>query len=82
LRNGLLISAAEGRHFEVLVTADQSIVKQQNNAKRKIAIVQLSTTRWLSIRSAHERILEAVEQAVPGSFQAVEIPIPKKLARP
>jgi hypothetical protein len=82
LRNGLLTSAAEGRNFQVLITADQSMVNQQNNAKRRIGIVQLFTTRWKSIRLAYESILAAVENTTPGSFQSVDIPVPNNRGRP
>lgn len=74
LANGDLIRAAEERSFEVMVTADQSIVYQQNNEARKIALVQLSTPSWKRIRAAHELVLQAVEESTPGSFRRVEIP--------
>jgi len=81
LRNGLLIGAAEGRNFDVLVTADQNMIGQQNNAKRKIATVQLSTTRCLPVRAAYETVLATVERAIPGRFQEVSIPISPKPRR-
>jgi hypothetical protein len=41
LKNGNLLSAAEGSGFEVFLTADQSIREEQNLARRRISIVAL-----------------------------------------
>jgi hypothetical protein len=81
LANGLLIRAAEGRKFDVMITADQSIFYQQNNSLRTIALVQLSTPRWKSVQAACVQILEAVAASHPGSFQRIEIPLPRKSRR-
>jgi len=73
LENGDLLSAAEGRGFEVLVTTDQNLRYQQNLSGRKIAIVVLSTTNWPRIKVAGNLVLAAVEQP-PGAFVEVQIP--------
>lgn len=73
LQNGYLLSAAEGRKFEVMITADQNMFYQQNNARRTIALVVLSTTNWKLIRAAYERILAAVEASSPGSYEYIKI---------
>ena len=41
LKNGRLLSAAEGASFEVLVTVDQHIHEQQNRRRGLISIVML-----------------------------------------
>jgi predicted nuclease of predicted toxin-antitoxin system len=41
LKNGRLLDAAEAAGFDVLITVDQSIPKQQNLAGRRIAILIL-----------------------------------------
>ena len=73
LQNGQLLRAAEGRRFEVLITADQNMVYQQNNENRTISLVVLSTTNWKRIRIAYEQIMAAVEGSSPGSFKFIEI---------
>jgi len=45
LKNGELLSAAEGAGFEVLITADKNLQYQQNLAGRQIAIIELPTNR-------------------------------------
>jgi hypothetical protein len=41
LKNGELLTAAEGAGFEVLLTTDKNLRYQQNLAVRKIAVVVL-----------------------------------------
>ncbi len=72
LGNGDLLRAAEENGIEVLVTGDQNLAYQQNLAKRQIAIVTLSTIDWTILRDNLSLIVAAVDNAVPGSFQAVE----------
>ena len=74
LQNGHLIRVAEGRRFEVMITADQNIVYQQNNENRTISLVVLSTTNWKRIRAAYEQIVASVEESSPGSYRFVEVP--------
>lgn len=72
--NGALLAAAEAAGFEVFVTADKNIRYQQNLAGRKIAIVTLRNAQWPVLRRYVERVLAAVNAAVPGSYAEVDIP--------
>ncbi len=74
LKNGELLSAAEGKLFQVLVTTDMNLKYQQNLAVRTIAIVVLSTTSWPRIKAAGELVAAAVGAADRGTH--VEVPIP------
>ena len=74
LDNGALLAAAEAAGFEVFVTADKNIRYQQNSAGRKIAIVTLGNAQWPVLRRYVERVVAAVDAAVPGSYAEVEIP--------
>jgi hypothetical protein len=73
LQNGYLLKAAEGRNFQVMITADQSMFYQQNNKKRTISLVVLSTPNWKLIGAAYERILTAVEASTPNSYEYIKI---------
>ena len=74
LSNGALLDAAELDGFEVLVTTDSNLRHQQNLARRRIAIVVLTTTNWPRIQRAVDRVVLAINAATgPG---LVEIPIP------
>ncbi len=69
-----LLPKAEAEHFEVLLTNDKRMYSQQNHAKRRIALVVVSTNSRETIRRAHEMIRSAVEQATPGSYVTVDLP--------
>jgi hypothetical protein len=73
-RNGELLDAAEAAGFNVLLTTDKNIRYQQNLSGRTIAIVVLENGRWTLIKPALERIVAAVNAAVPGSYTEVDIP--------
>lgn len=58
----------------MFVTADKSLIHQQNLKDRKIAIVVLGKGRWSLIRPHVAAALAAVDAATPGSFAEVDIP--------
>jgi hypothetical protein len=72
LKNGQLLSAAEAKAFDVLVTGDLSIEYQQNLTGRRIAVVSLSAINWPIIKPHIARIVAAVNQAQAGSFIRVD----------
>ena len=74
LRNGELLTAAEGQGFQVLVTTDTNLKYQQNLTPRRIAIVVLSTTSWPRIKVAAEVVNAAVNATAPGTYAEVAIP--------
>jgi hypothetical protein len=76
LSNGDLLAEAERAGFEVFVTADKNIQYQQNLSGRKIAIVVLSSPQWPLVRLHTEKIVAAVNAAMPGSY--IEVSIPSK----
>ncbi len=75
LTNGNLLRAAEDAGFELLLTTDNSLAYQQNLKGRKIAIVVLSRNRWRSVQRRIQTIVAAVDQATPGSYAVIEIPV-------
>jgi hypothetical protein len=73
LTNGKLLNAAEAAGFDVMVTVDQNIRYQQNLKGRKIALVVLGRGRWTLVLPVIERVIAAVNAAVPGSY--TEVPV-------
>ncbi len=73
LKNGELISQAEARGFEVLVTTDQNLRYQQNLDRRRLAVVVLLSTSWPKIQARVSDVGAAVDNATPGSYIEVEI---------
>jgi hypothetical protein len=74
LKNGDLLMAAEGAGFDVLLTTDKNLRYQQNLVGRKIAIVVLGRQQWPQLRFHVQRVVDAVNAAVPGSFAEIDIP--------
>ena len=73
LKNGDLLQAAENAGFDAFVTTDQNLRYQQNLSGKRIAIVVLQTTRWSRIRPFSEKVLSALNAAVPGSYVLIAI---------
>jgi predicted nuclease of predicted toxin-antitoxin system len=71
-KNWALLKAAEDSGFDVLVTGDLSIERQQNLTGRKLAIVSLSAHNRRIIKSHVAKIAAAVDAAGSGSFARVE----------
>jgi hypothetical protein len=59
-------SAAEEAGFEVFVTADKKLPKQQNLKGRPLALVVLSTLDWEVMKPHLSKIVAAVDAATPG----------------
>jgi hypothetical protein len=74
LSNGALLSAAEAAGYDLQVTADKNLRYQQNLAGRKISIIVLGNAQWPVLRRYVDRVVAAVNAAVPGSFDEVSIP--------
>jgi hypothetical protein len=74
LANGELIDMAEKAGFEVLVTTDKNIRHQQNLTTRSIALVVLEHSQWPMVKLVAEKIVAAVNLALPGSYVEVEVP--------
>jgi hypothetical protein len=81
LQNGRLLAAAESAEFDVLVTADKKMFSQQNNAKRRIAIVLLTNPMLTNILPVIDSVIAAVSRAVVGGYEVVAVPIPPKRPR-
>ncbi len=73
LSNGELLAAAEQAGFDLLLTADKNMRHQQNFAKRRIALVVLSTPQWPVVKLHLEKIAAAVNAATRGSYVEVQL---------
>ena len=70
-RNGELIKAAVDRGFDVLITADKRMRKQETISGLPLRVVVLTRPYWPSVKTHAERIRKAVEGAEPGRFTTV-----------
>jgi hypothetical protein len=60
LENGALLRATEEAGFEVFVTADKKMPKQQNLKGRALALIVLSTLDWEIMKPHLSKIVAAV----------------------
>jgi hypothetical protein len=74
LGNGDLLDAAEREGYDVLVTTDANLKRQQNLKVRRIGVVVLLSTSWPRIRRVIASVVTAIDAAEPGSYTEVEIP--------
>ncbi len=74
MKNCELLTLAEQKGFNVLVTTDKNLRYQQNPAGRKIDIVVLSSTSWPRIQRAVPAVKHAIDAALPGTIKEVDIP--------
>ena len=71
LKNGELLRAAEDSAIDVLLTGDQTLSYEQNLSGRRLAIVALTAIQLPIIEQNLPKIIAAIDDAAPGSFQAV-----------
>jgi hypothetical protein len=71
LRNGKLLTVAEENGFQVLLTGDKTIPKENEIAGRKIGLVALSDNHWNIIRDYVPAISEALHKVKPGQVLPV-----------
>jgi len=72
LKNGTLLQKAEENGFEVLLTGDQTLCYEQNLSRRRLAIIAMSSVEWRIVKDHLAPIIRALDNAIPGSFQAVD----------
>lgn len=81
LSNADLIVEAETAGFDVLVTCDQNMRGPPGGARRKIALVMLSTSNWNVLRENPAPILRSLDHVGEGSFHIVAFPS-ARMAKP
>ena len=74
LENGERIRRAEEAGYDVLLSTDKNIQYQQNLKGRRIAIVILGNSQRPAVHRYIDRVVAAVNAAMPGSYTEVEIP--------
>jgi len=74
LANGELLTVAEEAGFDLLLSTDKNIQYHQNLKGRRIAIVILGNSQRPAVHRNIDRVVAAVNAAMPGSYTEVEIP--------
>ena len=63
---------AEEDGFDLLLTGDQTLCYEQNLSGRRLAVIALSSVEWRIAKNYLAQIILAIDNAAPGSFQAVD----------
>ena len=74
LKNGRLIDEAVRRGYDLLVTADRRMQKQQEIEGKPLRVVVLTRPDWLKTKRQIKEIQEAIATAEPGQFTRVKAP--------
>jgi hypothetical protein len=81
IQNGDFIRAAEQAGFAILITCDRNIRYQQNLAGRELALIELTTNQWATIRDNIADVLAVIETASSGSYATIRFPKPPRRRR-
>jgi hypothetical protein len=73
LENGELLRAAEAESFDAMLTGDTGLFYQQNNKKRRIALIVLRPPDWQIIRQNVPSIQDAISRATPVSYEVLNL---------
>ena len=67
VKNGALVAQAAGQ-FDSLITADKNLRYQQNLSEREIAILELPTPYWPTLRRYVVEIQRALDALKPNEY--------------
>lgn len=73
IKNGNLLDAAEAAGFDVLLTGDQSLAREQDLSGRKIAVVAVTAISFTMVKAGISKIMVAIEAATRGQYVVVDI---------
>lgn len=73
LENGVLLDAAEQAGFDLLLTCDQNVRRQQNFTSRRLALLVLSSNHWPTLQGVAARIATAVDFVQSGQIVRLDV---------
>jgi hypothetical protein len=72
IKNGALLMLIERERFDVFLTGDKNIDKQQRLEGRPFAVLIMSAINWPVIRSHIHKISDALDEAQPGTVKTID----------
>ncbi|MGO9340080.1 MAG: hypothetical protein ACLPY1_21475 [Terracidiphilus sp.] len=72
IKNGDLLTLIEREHFDVFLTGDKNMDKQQRLEGRPFAVLIMSAINWPVVRPHIDRISIALDEAEPGSVKTID----------
>jgi predicted nuclease of predicted toxin-antitoxin system len=72
IKNGALLALIESERFDIFLTGDKNMEKQQRLAGRSFAVLILSAINWPVIRPHILAISSALDEAQPGTVRTID----------
>jgi predicted nuclease of predicted toxin-antitoxin system len=72
VKNGDLMTLIEQERFEVFLTGDKNMAKQQRLEDRPFAVLIMSAINWPVVRQHIHRISEALDNAELGTVKTID----------
>jgi hypothetical protein len=72
VKNGALLALIERERFDVFLTGDKNMDKQQRLEGRPFAVLIMSAINWPVVKPHIERISRALDGAQPGSVKTID----------
>ena len=71
-KNGALLALIERERFDVFLTGDKNMDKQQRLEGRPFAVLIMSAINWPVIRPHIPTISAALDEALPGTVKTID----------
>jgi hypothetical protein len=72
IKNGALLTLIELEHFDVFLTGDKNMDRQQRLESRPFAVLIMSAINWPVIRPHIHKISTALDEARPGTVKTID----------
>jgi predicted nuclease of predicted toxin-antitoxin system len=72
IKNGALLELIERQRFDVFLTGDKNMDKQQRLEGRPFAVLIMSAINWPVVQPHIEKISLALDEAQPGTVQTID----------
>ena len=72
VKNGALLTLIERERFEVFLTGDKNMAKQQRLQGRPFAVLIMSAINWPVVKPHIHQISVALDEAQPGTVKMID----------
>jgi len=72
IKNGALLALIERNRFDVFLTGDKNMDKQQRLEGRPFAVLIMSAINWPVVRPHTQEISAALDEAQPGTVKTID----------
>ena len=72
IKNGALLTLIERERFNVFLTGDKKMDKQQRLQGRPFAVLIMSAINWPLVRLHIQKISAALDEALPGTVKKID----------